>query len=60
MSTLKIGQLPYRTPVKLSIALEPELQADLQLCAQVYGEKATVAELIPSMQRAFLATDSEF
>lgn len=64
MSTLKIGQLPDTTPVKLSIALPPPLQADLQDYARVYeqayGQSAKIADLIPSMLEAFMASDSSF
>lgn len=64
MSALKIGQLPDTTPVKMSIALPPVLQADLQDYAKVYeqayGQYAKVAELIPSMLEAFMASDSNF
>ncbi len=62
--TLKIGPLPDTTPVKLNVALEPDLRSDLQIYAEIferaYGEKATIAALIPSMLRSFLNTDSGF
>jgi hypothetical protein len=64
MSALKIRQLPDTTPVKLSIALPPPLQSDLQDYARVYeqayGQSAKVADLIPSMLEAFMASDSNF
>ena len=64
MSALKISQLPDTTPVKMNIALQPTLQADLQDCAkvyeQIYGHPAKVAELIPPMLEAFMASDSSF
>lgn len=64
MSALKIGQLPDTTPVKMNIALPPTLQADLEDYARVYeqayGQSAKVAELIPSMLEAFMASDSNF
>ena len=61
---LKIGPLPDTTPVKLNITVEPGLSDDLKVYSQVYerayGAKADVASLIPSMLRAFLATDTGF
>jgi len=64
MSALKISQLPDTTPVKLSIALPPPLQADLQDYARVYeqayGQPAKVVDLIPTMLEAFMASDSSF
>lgn len=63
-TTLKIGPLPDTTPVKLTIAIDPDVNADLELYAQIYEEtykeKASVAVLIPSMLEAFLASDSGF
>ena len=66
MSTpsLKIGPLPDTTPVKLTISVDPETNADLELYARIYEEmykeKASVSALIPSMLEAFLASDSGF
>lgn len=61
---LKIRPLPDRTPVKLSVALAPGLQADLQDYAavyqQTYGEEAAISALIPQMLTAFLASDAGF
>lgn len=64
MSTpkLKIGPLPDRTPVKVTINVEPALHADLQLYAELYEEaysqKAEVAALVPSILQAFFSTDA--
>lgn len=61
---LKIGPLPDKTPVKLSIAIEPDLQAELNDYARVYetsyGDKANITDLIPSMLASFMAGDSGF
>ena len=61
---LKIGPLPDKTPVKLSISLPPELQADLQDYAAVYrrayGIEAKVQDLVPNMLQTFLASDAGF
>ena len=63
-ANLKIGPLPDTTPVKLTIAVDPVLKANLDLYTKVYEqtyqEKASVAALIPSMLQAFLASDSGF
>jgi len=64
MSTLKLGRLPDRTPVKLTIAVRPELHERLvsyaELYRQTYGVEEPVAELIPHMLDAFLASDRAF
>lgn len=63
-TSLKIGPLPDTTPVKLTIAVDPSVNADLELYAslyeEAYREKASVAALIPSMLQAFLASDAGF
>ena len=62
--TLKIGPLPDKTPVKLTIALPPDLQSELDLYSKIYerayDDKQSVATLIPSMLRSFLASDPGF
>jgi len=64
MSALKIGRLPDTTPVKLSIALPPDIQAELRdyaaVYAKAYGEEAKIVDLIPSMLASFMASDSSF
>ena len=61
---LKIGPLPNKKPTKISVALEPELQADLQdyaaVYARTYGSDVSVAALIPLMLRALLDSDTGF
>ncbi|HBL93058.1 MAG TPA: DUF2274 domain-containing protein [Hyphomonas sp.] len=62
--SLKLGRLPDRKPIKLTLALAPDLQADLQdyatLYARAYGDTLPIAALIPSMLAAFLASDAGF
>jgi hypothetical protein len=64
MSTpkLKIGPLPDRTPVKVTVNVEPVLYVDLQIYAELYeeayGQHAKVEDLIPSMVQSFLAGDA--
>jgi hypothetical protein len=61
---LKIGPLPNKKPTKISVALEPDLQADLQdyaaVYARTYGSDVSVTALIPSMLRALLDSDTGF
>jgi len=64
MAELKLGKLPDRTPVKLTISVLPELHQALAdyaaLYAEAYGRKEPVAELIPAMLTAFLESDRGF
>jgi hypothetical protein len=64
MATLKLPRLPDRIPVKLSIAILPELHQRLSdyaaLYRRTYGVEEPVAELIPHMLDAFLASDRTF
>ena len=50
---LKLQKLPDTKPVKHTISVMPDLEADLEAYAKVYekayGEKADIAALIPSM-----------
>lgn len=58
---LKLPKLPDRTPVKLTITLNPELHQRLQsyaaLYRETYGTPEPVADLIPYMLDAFLNSD---
>ena len=60
----RLQKLPDRTPVKIAIALMPGLHQELCDYAEVYrdtyGEAEPVAELIPQMLAAFLASDRGF
>lgn len=64
MNALKLGRLPDRTPVKLTIALLPDLHQRLisyaDLYRQTYGLEEPVGELIPHMLEAFLSSDRAF
>ncbi len=61
---MKLGKLPDRTPAKISVTLSPELNGALNDYAAIYrdayGEAAFVADLIPFMLEAFLASDKAF
>lgn len=62
--TLRIGRLPDRTPVKLTLAIDPELHASLQDYAAIYektyGKKERVEDLAPAMLDGFLGADTAF
>jgi hypothetical protein len=64
MPSIKLQRLPDRNPVKITIALSPELNRALGDYAGVYestyGQVEAVAELIPAMLAAFLESDREF
>lgn len=64
MADLKLAKLPDRTPVKLNIAITPDLAEALAAYAALYrevcGREEPVAELIPAMLASFLSSDREF
>lgn len=64
MADLKLARLPDRAPVKLTIALSPDLHRALtdygELYAEAYGTTEPVMELIPAMLAAFLEGDRAY
>lgn len=62
--SLRLGKLPDRTPVKLSIALDPDLHAALTDYAavyeQTYGSREKIEDLAPFMLEGFLNGDAAF
>lgn len=64
MAELRIAKLPDRTPIKLTIAVMPDLHDALQdyakLYAETYGQADAMVDLIPAMLAAFLEGDREF
>jgi len=64
MPELKLGKLPDRTPVRITIAVPPDLSRSLSQYAEAYrdayGQNEPVAELIPFMLEAFLKADRGF
>lgn len=64
MVQLKLGRLPERKPVKLSVQIMPELNDALndyaRIYADVYGAGVSVNELVPAMLSGFLESDREF
>ena len=61
---LKLERLPDRTPVRMTVALEPDLAAALTdyaaIYQQTYGEEEKPETLIPAMLESFLASDAGF
>lgn len=64
MGDLKLGRLPDRTPVKVTISVPPDLHQALgayaDIYAETYGEAEPVSELIPAMLASFLESDRGF
>lgn len=64
MAELRLPKLPDRTPVKLTLALSPELNQRLRdyaaAYASAYGREEPLAELVPAMLAAFLDSDRGF
>ena len=62
--SLKLEKLPDRDPAKITFTASPELKsalidyAELYRCA--YGQKESVADLIPFMLDAFMNADPGF
>lgn len=64
MANLKLAKLPDRTPAKITITVNADLNQALRdyaiLYRATYGEAESVAELIPFMLEAFLDSDRAF
>lgn len=64
MVDLKLGKLPDRTPVKLTISIMPDLHRRLQdyaaAYAEAYGQEEAAVDLIPAILSAFLESDKCF
>jgi hypothetical protein len=62
--TLRLGQLPDRTPVRMSLSVDPDLAAALsdyaEIYRQTYGAEEKPEALIPAMIESFLASDAGF
>jgi hypothetical protein len=61
---IRLGKVPDRTPVKLSIAVSPDLHEALlesaAIYAETYGASEPISELIPAMLSCFLDGDCDF
>jgi hypothetical protein len=64
MTGLRLGKLPDRTPVRITIAIAPDLHQALadyaELYRETYGQEAPVQDLIPAMLDIFLEGDKTF
>ena len=64
MPEIKLGRLPDRTPVKLTVMLSPDLHEALndyaRIYAETYGREEPVFELVPAILKAFLQSDRRF
>jgi hypothetical protein len=64
VAKLRLGPLPKTETVKLTIALNTTLKADLEryaaLHAQAYGEPVDAVTLIPHMLESFITRDRGF
>lgn len=62
--SIKLDRLPDRTPVRMTVALDPDLAAALTdyatIYQQAYGEEEKPETLIPAMLESFLASDAGF
>ncbi|WP_300391936.1 DUF2274 domain-containing protein [Henriciella sp.] len=62
--SLRIGQLPDRTPVKLTISVDPDLASALAdysaIYAETYGAEEKPETLVPAMLDMFLSSDAGF
>jgi len=62
--TLKLDKLPDRDPAKITFTASPELKAALndyvEIYRRAYGQKESVADLIPFMLEAFMNADPGF
>jgi len=62
--TLRLSKLPDRTPVRMTIAMDPDLASKLGDYALVYKRSYGAAEkpeaLVPAMLESFLSSDAGF
>lgn len=62
--TLRLDKLPDRTPVRMTVSVDPELALALTdyatLYHRTYGQKEKPETLIPAMLEMFLGSDPGF
>ena len=62
--SLRLGQLPDRTPVKLTVSVDPDLASALTdyaaIYAETYGAEEKPETLVPAMLDMFLSSDAGF
>ena len=64
MSGLRLARLPERIPVRITIAVPPDLHQALadyaELYRETYGRQEPIQDLIPAMLATFLDCDKAF
>lgn len=62
--SLRLDKLPDRTPVRMTIALDPDLAAALidyaEIYQRTYGDPQRPEALVPAMLETFLGSDAGF
>ncbi|MBI1394329.1 MAG: DUF2274 domain-containing protein [Alphaproteobacteria bacterium] len=62
--TLRLDRLPDRTPVRMSLSVDPDLASALsdyaEIYRQIYGAEEKPEALIPAMIESFLSSDAGF
>jgi len=62
--SLRLDKLPDRTPVRMSLSLDPQLAKAIndyaEIYRQTYGEAEKPEALIPAMLEQFLSSDAGF
>ena len=62
--TLRLDKLPDRTPVRMTVSVDPDLASALAdyatLYHQTYGQEEKPETLIPAMLEMFLGSDPGF
>lgn len=62
--SLRLEKLPDRTPVRMSLSVDPDLAAALtdyaEIYRQTYGADEKTEALIPAMLESFLSSDTGF
>lgn len=62
--SLRLGPIPDETPVKITIAVKPDVHSSLQDYAEIYANEHGVSvkpeDLVPEMLAAFMRGDTAF
>lgn len=62
--TLKLGEIPNRTPAKLTILIDPDVLQALtdyaDIYEQTYGKREEIEQIAPVMLETFLNSDGAF
>ena len=62
--TLKLAEIPNRTPVKLTLSVDPDIFQALSdyadIYEQTYGRREEIEQIAPMMLATFLSSDAAF